>query len=258
MIHHRPNNEVPKETQAFEGSSAFTLIELLVVIAIIAVLASLLLPVLARAKGKARHVECVNNLRQIGLAYTLYRAEHDDINIPHRSCPDTPADPYGLSAGVPPAPSCPNEVWWAPYDPAQPPDAQPGGGYKNGLLERYFNSPKIFKCPVEQQWQCGYGMNYSTGSPMAQPDSSVSQTSERLVVWDHRRSPGCSDSRVSAPPRPPWLPFNNDSHYPPRHSGRFNGLFYDGHVQALRQTDLRVNNFREPESLPALAGYPGE
>ena len=96
MIHHRPNNEVPKETQAFEGSSAFTLIELLVVIAIIAVLASLLLPVLARAKGKARHVECVNNLRQIGLAYTLYRAEHDDINIPHRSCPDTPSDPTGF------------------------------------------------------------------------------------------------------------------------------------------------------------------
>jgi prepilin-type N-terminal cleavage/methylation domain-containing protein/prepilin-type processing-associated H-X9-DG protein len=53
----------------------FTLIELLVVIAIIAILAGIIFPVFAQARGKARQMECVSNLRQLGLAFMLYEGD---------------------------------------------------------------------------------------------------------------------------------------------------------------------------------------
>jgi len=74
-------------------SAAFTLIELLVVIAIIAILAAILFPVFAQAKSAAKKASDISNLKQIGLAYTMYMGDYDDHMVQAYRWHDVPTDP---------------------------------------------------------------------------------------------------------------------------------------------------------------------
>jgi prepilin-type N-terminal cleavage/methylation domain-containing protein len=133
--------------RAFARRSGFTLIELLVVIAIIAILAALLLPALAGAKSRAQAVQCMNNSRQLLLAWKFY-------------CDDN-------SEKVPAAWANPGDWWPAPEmqkptgDPKKDGDDQHAGNWnvdktvKLSTLWTYCgNSAAIFRCPADSKYPC--------------------------------------------------------------------------------------------------------
>ena len=204
----KPDEQNPSRGRPLVGSETprgFTLIELLVVIAIIGILEALLMPVLSAAKKKAKSIQCVNDVRQIGIAFNLYAQEHDD-HLMQRY--------YGFNAsGV--------EIG---YDELLVPYIT-----RNNTLT---NDARIFVCPSQLQsdypHQPGYGMNWYYDNVKV---GAILNQSETILVAE---TLGPNDTGSHRADRDSTDPGELDSE---RHTGRANYLFLDNHATVLKWTD---------------------
>jgi len=262
-------------------NAGFTLIELLVVIAIIAILAALLLPALAKAKEKSKRAACLSNLKQWGLAQTMYVDDSDQV-FPATKIPNgTPGTQGGYSEDSP---------TWADLTSVEYLDRQNGTSYgrdawfnvlppyiNNKPLWEYALSPigpqsykdekSIFQCPtaagrpLDPTLNPGtriifhYGMN-SKG--MWEKGGTVEVLPVKLgMVRDPSSFVMFSDNRVQSDETPYYgtdaqkaltlgSPQNYTSRFSSRHEAGGNIAFADGHAAYFKYAYVVVGHNGKP------------
>ncbi len=208
--------------------AGFTLVELLVVIGIIAVLISLLLPALGRARDSARFTQCRSNLSQIGLAIQYYAGEHKD-RWPGATTLGGFISPAEIAANGDSAQSIggslfrvgPNkiatnedgsvipgstpEIYGLPsllHGIVAPTQTQPAIDYSNGLPRKakYLNAEsKVWICPSQLDWMSELGNTYSISSYSREAERFTTVQRRKLAAANAQPQPYLSDNYTNRP-----------------------------------------------------------
>ncbi len=217
-------------------ATAFTLIELLVVIAIIAVLASILFPVFAQARAKAREAKCLSNMKQIGIATQMYLQDFDGTYFDDGFYTDPK---YGTVN------------WTIPRDPDYWNPARPY------LLAPYLKNSDVLICAQEREVGSGtsidrlpqYAINkLPSQNGIVPPDKgtyvgpfselryqpfllrtdAMVDASNTLLVWEHNSISAQCNIWSTAP-----------GHWDNTHHGGFTTLWCDGHAKRMMVGQLQ-------------------
>lgn len=247
MNRSRPNLQAPQKGRGvgFCRKEAFTLLELLVIVVIIGVLAALLLPALNKARTLAQRTACMSNLRQIGLAWTLYYE-----------------DSSGRLAESYPGGTAPNPYAWVYGNMTNSSEAGSLTLLNRGRFFPYLTTPTVYHCPADQGVLIGdkrtptvrsYSMNAFLGdrsrfgAPVNQAisknypafysrESDLDAPSQVWVLIEED-SRTISDGYFLLDPELKKAPTRLPSTSPDRHDYAFGLNFADGHSEVWRFYD---------------------
>lgn len=254
----------------------FTLIELLVVIGIIAILASILFPVFAQARERARQISCLNNLKQLGTGISMYVQDYDEVYPAYDPTSlDWGAGPWGT--GGQSAANFRSASRWVPE------------------LMTYARSPALFACPSDTDrtrnvnqglWRTPFAVSYGPntlffspggrdgGPRFAVSSASVEMPTEKYLLADCATAYGFDMENIGNLRYADYGPTRGQDRWAPaqfvrvarvamrdasagsiaRHSEGSNVLFADGHVKWLRHNQIPDNDGPNGVQSQRLAG----